>query len=173
MAFDIRRKQWSAELLALAEMTPEQFSTPVEAGTVIGGLLPERAAELGLNPQMKIVAGGHDQSCAALGSGLYDRRGCETSMLCRVDRVAWRNGQRQSVLHQPVERKCRVSGPISQQFPNLPVMALRMLQYAIFIPRPFPFQRGGRRRGVCGEDALERGQVFILHFQHDIRQGSG
>lgn len=80
MAFDIRQKQWSAELLALAEMTPEQFSTPVDAGTVIGGLLPERAAELGLNPAMKIVAGGHDQSCAALGSGLYDRRGCETSM---------------------------------------------------------------------------------------------
>ena len=80
MAFDIRKKAWSEELLSLAGIRPEQLSLPVEAGTVIGPILPEVAQKLGLNPAMKLVAGGHDQSCAALGSGLYDARGCETSM---------------------------------------------------------------------------------------------
>ncbi len=80
MAFDIRKKAWSDQLLALAGIRPAQLSRPVEAGTVIGGILPEMAEKLRLNPEMKLVAGGHDQSCAALGSGLYDMRGCETSM---------------------------------------------------------------------------------------------
>ncbi|MDD3212176.1 MAG: FGGY family carbohydrate kinase [Eubacteriales bacterium] len=80
MAFDIREKKWSEELLELAGITAEKLSRPVEAGTTLGELLPEMAKRLGLNPRMKLVAGGHDQSCAALGSGLYDRRGCETSM---------------------------------------------------------------------------------------------
>ena len=38
--------------------------------TVIGAILPETAKELHLSPDMMLVAGGHDQSCAALGSGL-------------------------------------------------------------------------------------------------------
>lgn len=80
MAFDIRKKEWSAELLVLAGIAPDQLSQPVEAGSMVGAILPEMAEKLGLNPEMRLVAGGHDQSCAALGSGLYDMRGCETSM---------------------------------------------------------------------------------------------
>jgi len=80
MAFDIRRKAWSEELLSLAGIRREQLSMPVEAGTVIGTILPEMAEKLRLNPAMKLVAGGHDQSCAALGSGMYDMKSCETSM---------------------------------------------------------------------------------------------
>jgi xylulokinase len=80
MAFDIRKKSWAVDLLALAGIRTEQLSTPVEAGTVIGTILPDMAQKLYLNPKMKLVAGGHDQSCAALGSGIYDMKGCETSM---------------------------------------------------------------------------------------------
>lgn len=70
MAFDIRRMEWSKELLSLAGIRPEQMSQPVKPLTVIGRILPEMAEELHLNPDMKLVAGGHDQTCAALGSGL-------------------------------------------------------------------------------------------------------
>jgi len=80
MAFDIRRKAWSQELLGLAGVRVDQLSQPVEAGTVIGGILPELAEKLHLNRNLRLVAGGHDQSCAALGSGLFDRKGAETSM---------------------------------------------------------------------------------------------
>lgn len=72
MAFDIRRMEWSEELLCLAGIRKEQMSVPVKPCTVIGTILPEAAKELNLNRDLKLVAGGHDQSCAALGSGLLD-----------------------------------------------------------------------------------------------------
>ena len=80
MAFDIRKKDWSEELLSLADIRKEQMSEPVEPCTVIGTILPEVADELHLNPDMKLVVGGHDQSCAALGSGLTDMKTGECGM---------------------------------------------------------------------------------------------
>lgn len=74
MAFDINKKCWSEELLSYAGIEVNQMSVPAEAGTVIGKILPEVAEELGLNKEFIVVTGGHDQSCAALGSGL-DRPG--------------------------------------------------------------------------------------------------
>ncbi len=72
MAFDIHRREWDRELLGLAGMTPEQMSRPRPAGTVIGTVTEAMAQELCLPTEMKVVVGGHDQSCAALGSGLDD-----------------------------------------------------------------------------------------------------
>lgn len=80
MAFDIRKMEWSEELLSLAGIRTEQMSQPVKPLTVIGTILPEMAKELHLNPAMKLVAGGHDQSCAALGSGLTGMKTGECGM---------------------------------------------------------------------------------------------
>lgn len=70
MAFDIEKKCWSETLLAYAGIKVSQMSEPAAAGSVIGTILSEMAEELHINPEMKVVVGGHDQSCAALGSGL-------------------------------------------------------------------------------------------------------
>ena len=70
MAFDIEKKQWSEELMSYAGIKVSQMSEPADAGTVIGTIKADVAEELKLNPGMKVVVGGHDQSCAALGSGL-------------------------------------------------------------------------------------------------------
>lgn len=70
MAFDKNTKQWSEKLLAFAGIRKEQMSEPADAGEAIGTILPEIAGELQLNPEMVVVIGGHDQNCAALGSGL-------------------------------------------------------------------------------------------------------
>lgn len=72
MAFDIRKMDWSEELLSMAHVRKEQMSRPVPPLTVIGTILPEMAEELCLPRGMKLVAGGHDQSMAALGSGLVN-----------------------------------------------------------------------------------------------------
>lgn len=80
MAFDIHQKCWSKELLDYAGIQVSQMSKPCDAGSVIGTILPEMAEKLHLNPDMKIVAGGHDQSCAALGSGLTERTTGECGM---------------------------------------------------------------------------------------------
>lgn len=70
MAFDIEKKEWSERLLAIAGINAEQMSAPVPAGTIIGTVLPDVASELGLSAGMRIVTGGHDQECAALGAGV-------------------------------------------------------------------------------------------------------
>lgn len=80
MAFDIRKMDWSEELLMMAGIKKEQMSEPVKPCTVIGTILPKIAKELHLNPNMKLVAGGHDQSCAALGSGLVGMETGECGM---------------------------------------------------------------------------------------------
>lgn len=80
MAFDVRSMEWSEELLSLAGVRRSQMSTPVKPCTIIGTILPKMAEELHLNPEMKLVVGGHDQSCAALGSGLIDKKDGECGM---------------------------------------------------------------------------------------------
>ena len=72
MAFDINTKKWSKELLEFAGIDESKMSLPCESGTVIGTILPDIAKELNFNPKMKVVVGGHDQSCAAVGTGLYN-----------------------------------------------------------------------------------------------------
>lgn len=80
MAFDIRKMDWSEELLSFAGIRREQMSDPVGPCAVIGTILPEAAEALHLNPGLKLVSGGHDQSCAALGSGLVDMERGECGM---------------------------------------------------------------------------------------------
>lgn len=72
MAFDIRHKVWCESLLSIAELDESLFSDPVAPGTVIGTILPRMAARLHLSPDTIVVAGGHDQSLAALGGALID-----------------------------------------------------------------------------------------------------
>lgn len=72
MAFDINRKSWSDELLAAAGIEESMFCKTVKTGTVIGKLSKKMAEELGLTENVELVAGGQDQTCAALGAGLTD-----------------------------------------------------------------------------------------------------
>ena len=67
--FDLDRNDWSDELLAWSGVPREKLGPVVPGGTVIGTVLPAMADELGLSPGVKIVAGGHDQCCNALGCG--------------------------------------------------------------------------------------------------------
>jgi xylulokinase len=69
MAFEVVAKRWSPELLAAAEVPADRFGEAVPSGTGLGRIAPGLAAELGLAPEVLLVAGGHDQACAALGAG--------------------------------------------------------------------------------------------------------
>lgn len=80
MAFDIGRKEWSVQFLAEAGILPQQMSEPVPPCTIVGTILPEMAKQLKLSKNMKVIVGGHDQTCAAVGSGLLDGRTGECGM---------------------------------------------------------------------------------------------
>jgi xylulokinase len=69
LAFDIRQKRWSDEILAATEINAEFLPTPVPAGTCAGRLDESGARQLGLSPGTMVVMGGHDQPCGALGVG--------------------------------------------------------------------------------------------------------
>lgn len=72
LAFDVRRHAWSQEILSECELQPGQLSRPVQAGTVAGELPSRAANELGLRAGIKVVVGGHDQPCAAVGCGALE-----------------------------------------------------------------------------------------------------
>ena len=70
LAFDIRRKNWSHEILAAFSLSPGQFPQAVAAGTVAGELSSAAATQLGVSKGTMVVVGGHDQPCGALGCGV-------------------------------------------------------------------------------------------------------
>jgi xylulokinase len=69
LAFDIRQRRWSDEILAAAEINAESLPVPVPAGTIVGKLDRATASHLGLSAGTIAVLGGHDQPCGALGVG--------------------------------------------------------------------------------------------------------
>jgi len=73
LAFDIRKRCWSEEILSAAGLRKEQLPVPVSAGTIAGKLNSAAASDLGLSPGTLVVLGGHDQPCGALGVGVIGK----------------------------------------------------------------------------------------------------
>jgi xylulokinase len=69
LAFDIRQRRWSEEIIAATEISAECLPVPVPAGTIAGKLDAAAANQLGLLLGTMVVMGGHDQPCGALGVG--------------------------------------------------------------------------------------------------------
>jgi xylulokinase len=69
LAFDIRQRRWSEEILAATEINGESLPIPVPAGTIAGKLDGAAGSQLGLSSGTIVVLGGHDQPCGALGVG--------------------------------------------------------------------------------------------------------
>lgn len=69
MAFELSGQCWDADLHRALDLDPAIWSPTVPSGTPVGKIRPGLAAELGLPEDVLLVAGGHDQTCAALGAG--------------------------------------------------------------------------------------------------------
>ena len=70
---DLRTGEWAGDLLAGCNIDPERLSVPAPLdGGVVGVMRPELAEELGVDGEVLLVAGGHDQACAAFGSGVIE-----------------------------------------------------------------------------------------------------
>lgn len=70
LAFDVRKRDWSDEVLSATELSKGCVPLPVPTGTIAGKLRAEAAGELGLPTGTPVIVGGHDQPCAAVGSGV-------------------------------------------------------------------------------------------------------
>lgn len=72
MAFDIRKLEWSKEILEAAGVEEELLSVPVPTGTDAGTIHAEAARRTGLSLGTHIVSVSHDQVAAAVGAGAFD-----------------------------------------------------------------------------------------------------
>lgn len=71
-AFDIEKKCWSKEIFEGAGIDVKLMSEAVEAGSVAGLLKESLKKELGIDYDIKLVNGCHDQITAMIGSGVFD-----------------------------------------------------------------------------------------------------
>ena len=70
LLYDVEKGCWSQALLEAAGISESQLPTVVQPGTLLGGLLPGMAQELGLPEGVQVVIGTHDQIVNALGAGV-------------------------------------------------------------------------------------------------------
>lgn len=69
MAFDISGREWSGEILESLNLPQAVFGQPVPGGSLVGEVTPDAVAETGLPRGTRVVSGGHDHACAAVGAG--------------------------------------------------------------------------------------------------------
>ncbi|HTX01478.1 MAG TPA: FGGY family carbohydrate kinase, partial [Acidimicrobiales bacterium] len=82
--FDLARREWSAEIIALCGLDPAIFPEVSESGTVVGEVLPAVAEETGLRAGTPVVVGGADTQMALTGIGV-----CEPGRLSIVGGTFW------------------------------------------------------------------------------------
>ena len=71
-AYDLTKQCWAKEVLDAAGISEEKLPKIHASSDVIGRLTEEAAKELGLTTQTKVVCGGGDGACSALGAGCVD-----------------------------------------------------------------------------------------------------
>jgi len=72
MFFDLKKHDWSEELLGQVGLTPDHMARVAPSGTLIGTIPDKVADEIGLPRGIQAVTGGHDQPCQTLGAGVIE-----------------------------------------------------------------------------------------------------
>ncbi len=80
LLFDVKNKCWSKEMLDIVGLKEKQMPKVFESYEVVGRLKDSVASQLGLNSEIKIVAGGGDQSVASVGTGTVGDGMCNVSI---------------------------------------------------------------------------------------------
>jgi xylulokinase len=71
--YDLAAGDWAGDLLAECRIDAGRLAPLAPAGGgVVGAMRPELLRALGLRNEILLVSGGHDQACAALGSGVVE-----------------------------------------------------------------------------------------------------
>ncbi|MCL2415201.1 MAG: xylulokinase [Defluviitaleaceae bacterium] len=68
--FDVANGGWSIELAKAVGLDTEIFPKVLQSADIVGNVLPQIARELGISPEAVVLAGGADNSCAAIGNGM-------------------------------------------------------------------------------------------------------
>ena len=80
LLLDVKNRCWSKEMIEICGITQKQLPKLYESYEVVGNLKPEIAEELGLSPQVKVIAGAGDNAAAAVGTGTVGEGMCNISL---------------------------------------------------------------------------------------------
>ncbi len=76
MLFDVINHRWSSEILEAAGLSAQKLARPFAPGEITGTIDPSIGKKLGFKNPVLLVAGGHDQTCGALGAGVTEPGMC-------------------------------------------------------------------------------------------------
>ena len=80
LLLDVKNRRWSKEMLDICGVTEAQLPHLYESSDVIGAIKPDVAAALGLNDNVKVIAGAGDNAAAAVGTGTVTDGACNISL---------------------------------------------------------------------------------------------
>ena len=80
LLLDVEHKCWSKQMLDICSISEAQMPKLFESYECIGNVKPEVAAQLGIGPDVKVVAGAGDNAAAAVGTGVVGEGGCNISL---------------------------------------------------------------------------------------------
>ncbi|WP_077620719.1 xylulokinase [Bacillus sinesaloumensis] len=80
LMLNVANREWSAEVLEAFSLVPEFCPPLVESHEFVGTITPEFAEVTGLSEATKVFAGGADNACGAIGSGILS----EGKTLCSI-----------------------------------------------------------------------------------------
>ena len=80
LLLDVRHRRWSMDMCRLCGVTNLQLPKLYDSYRPVGTLKAETAAELGLNADVKVIAGAGDNAAAAVGMGVVGKDGCNVSL---------------------------------------------------------------------------------------------
>ena len=80
LLLDVKNKCWSDKMLEICSVTKEQMPSLFESSDVIGTVKSDIADKLGLNNNVKVVAGAGDNAAAAIGTGTVGNGKCNISL---------------------------------------------------------------------------------------------
>lgn len=80
LLLDVKNKKWSKEMIDICGISGDMLPKLYESYEVVGAIKPELAKELGLNDDIKIVAGAGDNAAAAIGTATVGEGACNISL---------------------------------------------------------------------------------------------
>ncbi len=73
LLFDIRKRTWSRDVLSALGFEKKLFPSVSESTHLIGCLSGRIKESLGIHGKAEVVAGGADQTCSAVGNGIFEQ----------------------------------------------------------------------------------------------------
>ena len=99
-AYDLKAQSWSTELIDAAGVHQRLFPPIYKSTDIAGHLTSQAAQQLGLSENIKVVVGGGDGPCSALGAGCIE----SDSLFLTFGTSAWIGGTTNTVFIDPKQR---------------------------------------------------------------------